>query len=80
MLKKEQLATYKVAEMSEFEMISTAGGAYLCLRVNILTGEKGYFITDSANVAAAWGNVWLAMGEGWECDIFTYNPGGYKAC
>lgn len=27
MLGKEQLATYKVAEMSEFEMISTAGGA-----------------------------------------------------
>ena len=42
MLGKEQLATYKVAEMSEFEMISTTGGAHLCLRINVLTREKGY--------------------------------------
>lgn len=80
MLGKKQLATYKVAEMSELELISTAGGAYLCLRVNVLTGEKGYFITDSADVAAAWGNVWSAMGGGWECDVLMYNPGGYSAC
>lgn len=61
-------------------MTCTAGGAYLCLRVNVLSGEKAYFITDSADVAAAWGNVWSAMGNGWECDVLMYNPGGYRAC